>query len=125
MGNRERCAVSCSTLDIYFSVYVPNDTEDLNLYLVNMITGINESRTLTKCISCTFECKFYSKKFNSNQNYNYKCQCEFKNPKRTCKQKVVFGVLQHAVAKIYGSIIDDSVVVCDKIKRNKNYSSKL
>ena len=61
MGNRERCAVSCSTLDIYFSVYVPNDTEDLNLYLVNMITGINESKTLTKRISCTFECKFYNK----------------------------------------------------------------
>ena len=116
MVNRERCAVSCSTLDIYCCVYVPNDTEDLNLYLVNMITGINKSKTLTKRISCTFECKFYSKKFNSNQNYNYKCQCEFKNPKSTsCKQKIVFGVLQHAVAKICGSIIDDSVIVCDKI----------
>ena len=30
-------------------------------------------------------------------------------------KKIVFGVLQHAVAKICGSIIDDSVIVCDKI----------
>ena len=37
-------------------VCVPNKTEDLNLSVFNMITGINESKTLTKNISC--ECKF-------------------------------------------------------------------
>ena len=36
--------------------YVPNKTEDLNLGFFNMITKINESKTLTGHISC--ECKF-------------------------------------------------------------------
>ena len=33
-------------------VCFPNETEDLDLNVFNMITNINESRTLTKHISC-------------------------------------------------------------------------
>ena len=47
--NLDRCAGSCNTLDdLSDRIYVPNKTEDLNLHVFNMITGINESRTLTK-----------------------------------------------------------------------------
>ena len=39
----------------------------------------NESKTLTKDISCKCECKFNGTKFNSNQLWNNdKCQCECK-----------------------------------------------
>ena len=42
---------SCNTLS-YLSnkVFVPNKTEDLNLSIFSMITGINELKTLTKHI---------------------------------------------------------------------------
>ena len=44
---------SCNTLnDLSNKVYVPNKTENLNLSVFNMITGINESKTLTKHILC-------------------------------------------------------------------------
>ena len=44
-----------------------------------MITGINESKTLTNQISCECKCKFDGKKCNSNQwQNNNKCQCECK-----------------------------------------------
>ena len=44
----DRCAGICNTLnDLSNKVCVPNKTEDLNLSLFNMITGINESKTLT------------------------------------------------------------------------------
>ena len=47
----DRCAGICNTLnDLSNKVCVPNKTEDLNLSLFNMITGINESKTLTKHI---------------------------------------------------------------------------
>ena len=47
-----------------------------------MITGINESRTLTKHISCKYECKFDRKKCNLSQKWNInKCRCECKNPR--------------------------------------------
>ena len=41
-----------------------------------MIARINESETLTKHTSCSYECKFNSRKWNNN-----KCRCECKSPK--------------------------------------------
>ena len=43
----DRCVRSCNTLnDLSNKVYVPNKTEDLNLYAFNMNTGKNDSKTL-------------------------------------------------------------------------------
>ena len=45
----DRCVGSCITLNnLSNKGCVPNETEDLNLSVFNMITGINESKTLTK-----------------------------------------------------------------------------
>ena len=48
--------------DLSNRVCVPNKTEDLDLSVFNIITGINESKTLTRHISCEYNCKFYWKK---------------------------------------------------------------
>ena len=40
---------------------VPNKTEDSNLSMFNMTIGINESKILTKHISCECKCKFVIK----------------------------------------------------------------
>ena len=65
--NLDRCGGSYNTLDnLYSMVCVPNETEELNIFL-NLIIGINESRTLKKHISCKCECKFENKKCTSNQ----------------------------------------------------------
>ena len=65
--NLDRCAGSCNTVDDLSSrVCVPNETEDLNLDIFNMITGINESKTLTKHISCKCGGKFDCRKCNPN-----------------------------------------------------------
>ena len=46
---------SCNTLnELANNVCVPNKTKYLNLSVLNMITGINESKTLTKHISCKY-----------------------------------------------------------------------
>ena len=51
----DRCVGSCNTLnDFSKKVCIPNKAEDLNLNVFNIITGINETKTLTKHIS--FEC---------------------------------------------------------------------
>ena len=48
-----RCVGSCNNLsDLTNKVCVPIKTEDLNISLLNMITGINESKTLKTDISC-------------------------------------------------------------------------
>ena len=46
-----KCVGSCNTLND-FSNKMGVKTEDLNLSVFNMITGINESKTLTKHVSC-------------------------------------------------------------------------
>ena len=67
----DKCIGSCNTLDdLSNKVCIPNKIEDLNLSVFNMITGINESKTLTKHISCECECRFDRAKCNSNQWWN-------------------------------------------------------
>ena len=39
--NLERCIGSCNTLNLSNKVCIPNKTDDLNLTVFNMITGIN------------------------------------------------------------------------------------
>ena len=59
----DRCVGSCNTLnDLSNKVCVPNKTE-----YFSMITGINESKTLTKHISCECKCRFDERKYNSDQ----------------------------------------------------------
>ena len=46
----------CNILnDLFNRISVPNKTEVLNLNVFNMIAAINDSKTLTKHITC--ECK--------------------------------------------------------------------
>ena len=55
----DRCAGSCNNInDLSNKLCVTNKTEDLNLSVFNMITEINESKTLRKYISCECRCKF-------------------------------------------------------------------
>ena len=78
-------------------------TEDLNLSIFNKITGINESKTLTRHISCKSKCKFVGRRCNSNQKWhNDKCWCECKKH-QTC-EKIVFAILLHVVAKMVNNL---------------------
>ena len=63
----DKCVGSCNTLnDLSNKVCVPIKTEDLNLNVFNMITGINELKTLTKHMSCKCKCEFDKRTCNSN-----------------------------------------------------------
>ena len=81
--NLDRCAGRCNTLnDLSNKVCVPNKTENLKLNIFNMFIGINESKILTKHISCKCKCQFDGIKCNLNQNWNNdKCWCKCKNKK--------------------------------------------
>ena len=64
----DRCVGSSNILnDLSNKVCAQNKTEDLNLSVLNMITGINVSTTLANHISCKCKCEFDGRKCNSNQ----------------------------------------------------------
>ena len=55
----DRCVGSFNTPnDLSSKVCIPIKTEDSNLRVFNMITGINESNALTQHVSCKCKCKF-------------------------------------------------------------------
>ena len=69
----DRYVGSCNILNhLSRKVCVSNKTKDWNLNVLNMITGINESKTITKYISreCKCECRFNGRKYNSNEKWN-------------------------------------------------------
>ena len=60
-----RCVASCTTLNnLSNKVCAPNKTEHLNLSMVNLIAGINESKILTKHVSLEYKCRFDGRKYN-------------------------------------------------------------
>ena len=82
-----------------------------------MITGINESKTLTKHISCECKCRFNKRKCNSDQWWNNdKCQCECKN-RQLCEKKSCWNSATciYKNGKYLGSIMDDSAIICDEV----------
>ena len=85
----DRSVGSCNTLnDLSNKVCVPNKTEDLNLSMFDMITGINKSKISTKHISCECKCRFDARKCNLDQWWNNdKCRCECKKRQYMTKQK--------------------------------------
>ena len=67
----DRCIGSCNTVnDLSNNVCVPNKTENLNLNVFNMIIGRNESKILTKHVSCECKCKFDERKYKSDEWWN-------------------------------------------------------
>ena len=95
-----------------------------------MITGIIESKTLIRHISCERKYKFDGRKWNSSQKWNDdKCRCECKIPKEhhMCKKDYIWnpGANSCENGKYLPNIIDTSVITCDKIiETTKNSSNK-
>ena len=93
--NLDRCVGSFNILDdLSNRVCALNKTEDLNLSVFNMVTGINELKILSKHASCECEFRFNGKKYNSNQKWNNdQCRCECKNTKEhhECKKDYIWN----------------------------------
>ena len=119
----DRCVGSCNTLnDLYNKVCVPNKTEDLNLSVFSMITGINESKALTKHISCECKCTFDGRKCNSDQWWNSdKCRCECEK-RHVCEKDYAWNpaTCRCENGKYLASIMDDSAITCDEIIESYN-----
>ena len=90
--------------DLSNKVSLPNKTEDSNLSMLNIITGIDESRTLTKHVSCQCKCKFDGRRYNLNYWQNSE------NANVSVKsimyvQKIMLSILLHVLVKnenLYG-----------------------
>ena len=96
----DRCVRSCNTLnDLSNKVCVPNKTEDLNLSMFNMITGVNESKMLTKHISCECKCRLDRKNvIQINGAITINVDVSVKNIMYV--KRSIFGILLHVVVKM-------------------------
>ena len=90
-----------------------------------MITRINESKTLTKHISCKCKCSFDGSKCDLDRRWNKnKCWCECKNPKEhnLCEKCYIWNLAPYSCknGKYVGSITDDSLITCGEVKEKTN-----
>ena len=86
---------------------------DLNLHVFNMITAKNESKILTKNISCKCNCRFDGKNVSQmNAGITINVYVSVKNTMYV--KKIVFGILLHVVGKME-NIMVDSAMICDEI----------
>ena len=109
--NVDRCGGSCNTLDNLSSrVCVSNKTKYLNLHTFNLITGINQSRTLTKHMWFKFECRWDSKK---SVVVSVKIQ---KN--MVCAKGFICNPSAYSCenSKYVGNFIDEPVFIWDEIR---------
>ena len=108
----DKCVGSCNTLnDLSNKVCVPNKTEYLNLNMFNMITGINESKTLTNHISYKCKCKFDGRIMINEWN-NDKCWRECKK-RHVCEKDYVWNpaACNCENGKYLANIADDSAIM--------------
>ena len=99
------------------NVYVPSETEDLNIHVFNITTGINKSKTVTKHISFEWKCKFDGRKCYSNQELNMdKCRCKCKKH-HICEKDYIWypATCTCKNGKYLSTLIDDWVIACDEI----------
>ena len=96
---------------------VPIKIEDLNVSVFNMITGINESKTSTKHISCQCKCRLDGKNvIRINGGIMINVDVSVKNV--IYVKKITFGILLHGIVKMENfltSIMDDSAIICDEV----------
>ena len=94
-----------------------NKTEDLNLSVFHMITRIIGWKISTKHISWECKCRFDGRNCNSDQWWNNdKCRSECKK-RHVCEKDCVWnhGTCNCENGKYLASIMNDSVIMCDKI----------
>ena len=117
MVSSDRCNRSCNTIDDLLSrISILSKTEDVNLNVFNMITRINELKTLRKHISYDYKCKFDDKKCNSNQKWNnesYRCECKNQWKHLVCKNDNVWN--SSAINRYLKSIANNLVFRRDEI----------
>ena len=91
-----------------------------------MIGGINESKALTKHISCECRCKFDERKCNSDQWWNNnKCQWECKSCDVSPKDCIWnLSTCSCKNGKYLASIMDDSAITCDEVIESYNKETK-
>ena len=81
MISLDKCNGSCNSVDdLSAKICVPNKAKSVNVKVFNMATKINETKILTKHISCDCKRKFDSATCNSNQKWNNEtCRCKCKD----------------------------------------------
>ena len=106
MISLDKCNGSCNAVDdLPTKICVPSETKDMNDKKCNMITRINEVKTLVKHNSYRFKCKFKSTTCNSNQKWNN--DGIITNPNVSVKnvvraQNIIAGILVHVFLRVIG-----------------------
>ena len=112
----DRYVGSCNTLnDLSNKVCVPNKTEDLNLSVFNMITGINELKISKRLFHANVNVNLIEQNVSLQWLNNDKCWCEWKKH-HVCEKEYIWNpsTCIRENGKYLETIMDYSVITCDE-----------
>ena len=94
-----------------------------------MIADINESKTLTKHLSCECKCEFDINVTQINGVIIIKCQCECKKI-RVCEKDYIWNLVTRICENgklllLIINIMDDSAITCDEVLKSSDDKIKL
>ena len=96
----DRCAGSCNTLnDLSNKVCIPNKTEDLNLSVFNIITGINESKVLQSMYHVNVNVNLMKQNV-SQINGGITINVDVSVKSIIYVKKIIFGILVDVIVKM-------------------------
>ena len=83
-----KCKGSCNTInDLYAKICVPDNIENTNVKLFNLMSRINETRHIEWHKTCKYKCRLDPSICNNAQRWNEdksKCECKELINKRIC-----------------------------------------
>ena len=96
----DRCVGSCNTLnDLSNKVCIPNKTEDLNLSVFNIITGINESKVLQSMYHVNVNVNLMKQNV-SQINGGITINVDVSVKSIIYVKKIIFGILVDVIVKV-------------------------
>ena len=87
---------SCNSIDDpYAWVYNSNNIKTMNLKLLNLMSGVNETWFSVKYESCKCNCKLNESAWNSKQKWNHDgccCECKELDDSSSCKDNYMWNL---------------------------------
>ena len=86
---------------ISMKICVPSETKEVNIKLYNMITRVNEAKTMVKHITCNSKTKFDSTTCNSNHKWNtVMVNIKVSTKSIVHAKKIIDGILAHVFVRM-------------------------
>ena len=123
-----KCSDSCNNINNpCVKLCVPDITKNLNVKVLNLVSGTNEARRIEQHETCKCKCRFKSSVYNNKQRWNDdKFRYKYKELiDKVCPIKDLFGILVIVRGNVINRVILVSIQTIKIVSVKKRLVDKL